>query len=171
MQVISFKHTALFKRGMWLSAAAVIACVLAPSILDGSLLRNPMPHLGAVCILSGFWLFFLWRTQIHRVADEVVDYEDHLKVRRGRIDENVPFSNISMADVSTNSGIHRITVRLRNPGKLGKEIVFLPQASLWSNLSGVQRVAISLTERANLEVVGYGESNEEPANGRPRRTG
>jgi hypothetical protein len=86
MQVISFKHTALFKRGMWLSAAAVIACVMAPSFLDGSLLRSPIPHLGAIGILGGFWVFFLRRTQLNRVADEVVDFEDHLKVRRGRTD-------------------------------------------------------------------------------------
>lgn len=149
MQVISFRHTILFKRGMWLSAAALIAFVMAPSVLDGSLLRSPIPHLGAVCILSGFWVYFLRRTQIHRVAEEVVDCEYHLKVRRGRIEEIIPFSNISMADVSTNSGIHRITVHLREPTKLGKAIVFLPQASLWSNLSGVQRLASSLTERAN----------------------
>jgi hypothetical protein len=173
MQVISFKHTALFKRGIWLSVAALIAFVLAPWVVDGSLLQDPIPPLGAVCILSGFLLYFLRRTQIHRVVDEVLDCEDHLKVRRGRIEEIIPFSNISTADVSTSGGIHRITVHLIDPAKLGKEIVFLPQASLWSSLSGVQRVAISLTERANQatgEVVGYRDSNEEPANGRPRRT-
>jgi hypothetical protein len=149
MQVISFKHTILFKRGMWLSAVALIAFVMTPWMLDGSLLRNPIPHLGAVGILSGFWVYFLRRAQIHRVAEEVVDCEDHLKVRRGRIEDIIPFSNISMADVSTNNGIHRITVHLREPTKLGKEIVFLPQAILWSNLSGVQRMASGLTERAN----------------------
>jgi hypothetical protein len=173
MQVISFKHTTLFKRGMWLTAAALIAFVLAPWVVAGGLLQDPMPHLGAVGILSGFWAYFLWRTQIHRTADEVVDCKDHLQVRRGRIEEIVPFSNISKADVSTNGGIYRITLQLRDPAKLGKAIVFLPQASLWSNLSGVQRVASGLTERANQaqrEVVGYGESNEEPVNGRPPRT-
>jgi hypothetical protein len=149
MQVISFKHTTLFKRGMWLSAAALIAFVMAPSIVDGSLLRSPIPHLGAAAILSGFWVYFLRRTQMHRVADTVVDCEDHLKVRRGRIEEVIPFSNISTADVSTSGGIHRITVHLRIPAKLGKQIAFLPQASLWSNLRGVQRVAVSLAERAN----------------------
>jgi hypothetical protein len=156
MQVISFKHTTLFKRGMWLSAAALIAFVMAPSIVDGSLLRSPIPHLGAVGILSGFWLYFLHRTQIHRVADAVVDCEDHLKVRRGRIEELIPFSNIATADVSTTGGIHRITVHLRNAAKLGKEITFLPQASLWSNLSGVRRVALSLAERANQASKGVG---------------
>jgi hypothetical protein len=148
MQVISFKNTALFKRGIWLSAAALIACVTAPFIQDGSLWRNPLPNLfgvGALCLFLGF---FLWKTQIHRLADEVVDCGDSLKVRRGTLEAIVPFSNIATADVSTSSGIHRITVRLRDPTKLGNKIEFLPQASLWSNLPAVQRVAAGLAERA-----------------------
>jgi hypothetical protein len=78
-----------------------------------------------------------------------MDCDDHLKVRRGRTEEIIRFSNVATADVSTSGGIHRITVRLRQPTKLGGQIEFLPQASLWSNLAGVKRVAAGLTERAN----------------------
>jgi hypothetical protein len=151
MQVISFKHTALFKRGIWLSAAALIACAAAPSALDGSLWRNPLPNLFGAGILGVFFGYFLWQTRIHRLADEVLDSEDGLKVRRGRIEETIPFSNISAADVSTSAGIHRIAIHLRVPAKLGRQIDFLPQASLWSNLSGVQRVALGLADRAKRE--------------------
>jgi hypothetical protein len=147
MQVISFKNTALFKRGIWLTAAALIACVTAPLVADGSLWRNPLPNLFAVGALCLFLGFFLWRAQIHRLADEVIDCVDSLKVRRGAREEIVPFSMIATADVSTGSGIHRITVRLREPTKLGSIIEFLPQASLWSNLPGVQRVAAELAQR------------------------
>jgi hypothetical protein len=149
MQVISFKNTALFKRGIWLTAAALIACTAAPFLLDGSLWRNPLPNLfgaGALCIVFGI---FLQKTQIHRLADEVIDCDAGLKVRRGRIEEMIPFSNISAAEVSSSNGIHRITVRLREPTKLGSKIEFLPQASLWSNLAKVQRVAVDLTDRAS----------------------
>jgi hypothetical protein len=45
--------------------------------------------------------------------------------------------------------MHRITLRLRESTKFGRQIEFLPQASLWSNPSGVQRVAMSLAERAH----------------------
>jgi hypothetical protein len=147
LQVISFRNTALFKRGIWLTAAALIACVTAPFMVDGSLWRNPLPNVFAVGALCLFLGFFLWKAQIHRLADEVVDCVDSLKVRRGAFQAIVPFSNIATADVSTSSGIHRITVRLRAPTKLGSTIEFLPQASLWSNLSGVQRVAAGLAER------------------------
>jgi len=99
--------------------------------------------------LDRVFVYFLRNTHIHLLADEVMDCDDHLKVRRGRTEEIIRFSNIATADVSTSSGIHRITVRLRQPAKLGGQIEFLPQASLWSNLSGVKRVAAGLAERAN----------------------
>jgi hypothetical protein len=149
MQVISFKNTVLLKRGIWLTAAALIAFVVTPPALDGSLRQNPASSLFAAGILCAFFVYFLWKTQFHRLADEVMDCADHLKVRRGRTEETIRFSNIATADVSTSAGIHRITVRLRQPTKLGGQIEFLPQASLWSNLAGVKRVAAGLTDRAN----------------------
>jgi hypothetical protein len=149
VRVISFKNTLLLKRGVWLTAAALVAFAVTPSALDGSLQKNPSSSLFVVGILCAFFVYFLWKTQIHRLADEVMDCDDHLKVRRGRTEETIRFSNIETADVSTSSGVHRITVRLRQPAKLGARIEFLPQASLWSNLPGVKRVAAGLTDRAN----------------------
>ncbi len=148
-QVISFKNTALFRRGMWLSAAALMAFVATPGVLDGSFQREPITHLIPLCMLGGFWVYFFWRMQLHRLADEVRDCEDHLEVRRGATEENIPFSNVSMASVSAGGGIHRITVHLNQPAKLGGQIEFLPQASLWSNRMAIERVASSLTDRAN----------------------
>ena len=83
------------------------------------------------------------------MADEVLDCGDHLRVRRGRVDEDIPFSKISAVEMSTQVGIHRLTVRLRELGRFGGRIEFLPQASLWSNPAGVRRVASGLAERAN----------------------
>jgi hypothetical protein len=136
MQVISFKNTVLFKRGIWLSAAALIACVAAPSLC-------------AVAIVGAFFVYFLKRTQIHRLADEVQDCGDHLRVRRGRTETMIRFSNIAIVDVAIGCGIPRITVRLLNPMKLGGRVEFLPQGSLWSSVSRVKRVAADLTDRAH----------------------
>jgi hypothetical protein len=156
MRVISFNRTRLFKRGIWLSAAALLAFAVIPGALDGSLRRNPAPSLFSVGILTVLFAYFLWQTQIHRLADEVVDGEDHLKVRRGALEQIVSFADIAAADVSTGGGLHRITVRLRQPTALGRQFAFLPQASLWSNLSAVQRVAASLTDRAHQANPGRG---------------
>jgi hypothetical protein len=148
VQNIAFKNTRLFKRGMWLSAAALIAFVVLPAVLDGTLAGNPMPRVFAVGVLVVCWVIFFWKTQIHRVADEVLDCGDHLQVRRGRVEEDIPFSKIVGAEMSTNVGIHRITVRLRELSRFGAKIEFLPQASLWSNPGRVRRVADGLAERA-----------------------
>lgn len=150
MRAISFKNTVLLKRGIWLTAASLIAFAVIPSALDGSLMQNPASSLFAVGILCAFFVYFLRKTHVHLLADEVVDCDDHLKVRRGRTEEIIRLSDIATADVSTSAGIHRITVHLLQPTKLGGQIEFLPQASLWSNLSGVKRVAAGLTNRANL---------------------
>jgi hypothetical protein len=150
MQAISFKNTRLFKRGIWLSAAALIAFVAAPSAVDGELWRNPAPSAIAIGLLCAALAYFFWRTQMHRLADEVLDCQDSLKVRRGRLEETIPLSNVSGAEVSSGGGFHRITVRLHKRSKLGGQVDFLPQASLWSNLSAIKGVALNLTERAAL---------------------
>ena len=148
MQVISFKNTRLFKRGIWLSAAALLAFAVTPAALDGSLLQHPAAGLVPVGILGACFAYFLWQTQFHRLADEVVDCGDHLQVQKGRTREVVAFSIIADAEVSSAGGLHRITVRLRKPTKLGGRFEFLPQASLWSSPARVQRVAVDLQDRA-----------------------
>jgi hypothetical protein len=78
MRLLSFKNTRLFKRGIWLSAAALIACVAAPLALDAGLRRNPLPSLSGVCALCVLLAYFIWNARIHRLADEVLDFGDHL---------------------------------------------------------------------------------------------
>jgi hypothetical protein len=147
-QVLSFKNTALFKRGVWLSAAALLAFVVAPAALNGELRSNPVPSSIAVSLFLAALVYFLWRTQVHRLADEVLDGQESLKVRRGRIEETVLLSNVSAVDVTSRGGFHRITIRLRERTKLGRRIEFLPQASLWSNVVAIKALALDLTERA-----------------------
>jgi hypothetical protein len=150
MQAISFKNTRLFKRGIWLSAAALVAFVAGPSAVDGQLWRNPVPSAIAIGLLCSALVYFFWRTQMHRLADEVLDCQDSLKVRRGRLEETIPLSNVSGAEVLSRGGVHRITVRLHERSKLGRQIDFLPQASLWSSLPAIKSVALNLSERALL---------------------
>jgi hypothetical protein len=150
LRVISFKNTRLFKRGIWLSAAALIAFVAAPSALDGQWLRNPLPGAIAIGILCAALIYFFWKTQIHRLADEVQDCGDSLRVLKGRRDETIPLSNVSAAEVSSSGGFHRITLRLRSRSQFGLRIEFLPQASLWSNISAIRSVAADIAERAKL---------------------
>jgi hypothetical protein len=149
MQVISFKNTALFKRGIWLSAAALLVFVAGPAAIDGRLWQNPAPSLIAVASLCALLAIFFWRTQIHRLADEVLDCHDHLKVRRGRAEEVIAFADVTSAEVSSEGGLRRISLKLRAHTYWGRKMEFLPQASLWSNPAAIERVAAALAERAN----------------------
>jgi hypothetical protein len=148
MRAISFKNTVLFKRGVWLSAAALIVFALVPSLVDGSLWRNPLPPLIVAALLGGFSAYWILRMRILGLADEVLDCEDYLTVRKGRTEYTILMANISTAAVSTFSGIHRITIHLREPSRAVAKFEFLPQASLWSHRPSVERVASSLTDRA-----------------------
>jgi hypothetical protein len=152
VRVISFKNTALFKRGIWLSAAALIAFVAAPSALDGNLWRNPLPSAIPIGILCAALIYFFWNTQIHRLADEVLDCGDRLKVRRGRVEATIPLSQVAGVEISSSGGFHRFTLRLKERSKLfGVGIEFLPQASLWSNLAALKALAQDLSERAHRQ--------------------
>jgi hypothetical protein len=148
MRLISFKNTVLLKRGVWISAAALIAYAAAPSLLNGELWSKPLVSLTPLCILAGFWVYFLRKSAYYRLADQVIDCEDHLQVRRGRSDAIIPIANIAEAEVATYFKIHRIALRLRQPSPLGDRIDFLPQASLWGNLPAIQQLAARLTARA-----------------------
>ena len=148
MQVISFEDTTLYKCGFWLSAAALVAAVAAPSFVDKSILNQPIVHIVPICILMGFWVYFLQRGRFFSIADEVVDCGDHLRVRRARMNVEIRFSNILTAEVSTAFRMHRITIHLRERTNLGKRVDFWPQASLWGNLFAVQQIAMDLADRA-----------------------
>jgi hypothetical protein len=149
MQVISFRNTALFKRGIWLSAAALLVFIAGPAALDGRLWQNPAPSLVAIAALCALIAIFFWRTQIHRLADEVLDCQDHLKVRRGRTEEVIAFADVTAAEVSGEGGLRRIRLKLHAHKNWGPKLEFLPQASLWSNPAAIDRVAAELAERAS----------------------
>lgn len=154
VQVISFRNTSLFKRGIWLSAIALILFVAAPSTLDGNLWRDPLPSAIAIGILCAALIYFFWNTQIHRLADEVIDCGELLRIRRGRVEETIPLSQVSAAEVTSSGGFHRITLRLKERSKLfGERIEFLPQASLWSNLAALKSLTQDLSERARRQSV------------------
>jgi hypothetical protein len=149
LRAISFKNTALFKRGIWLSAFALILFVAAPSALNGNWWRDPLPSAIAIGILCAALIYFFWNTQMHRLADEVLDCGDSLKVRRGRIEETIPLPRVSAVEISSSGGFNRITLRLKERSRhFSDRIEFLPQASLWSNLAALKALAQDLSARA-----------------------
>lgn len=148
MRIISFRDTALLKRGFWFGAAAVIAAVAAPAALDGSLVAAPLVHVTPLALLALFLAWVLARARILALVDEVIDCGDHLQVRRGSAQDLVPFAQVAAVDVVTAHRLHRVSLRLRTPTRFGSRIDFWPPASLWGNVGAVERFARDLAARA-----------------------
>jgi hypothetical protein len=146
VKIISFRETVLFKRGVVVSVLALIACTATPAFIGAA--AAFLPSLAATGAMAVVCTYFLYRTRTLALVDEVMDCEDHLKVRRGRREIAVSMTGILRAQISSASGIHRVTVRLRAPGELGSTLEFLPQASLWSNRPALDAMAGDLTARA-----------------------
>jgi hypothetical protein len=149
MQVISFRDTAMFKRGVWFSAAALIAFAATGPMVSGAMWTHPLVNSLPLCLIGAVCWFVLGKSRIHRFADEVVDCGNQLKVRRGTLEESLSFAEISTVEVSNFMGIPGVVVRLRDPGKQGGQVDFLPQAGLWGNPAALQNLAMNLATRAH----------------------
>lgn len=148
MQVISFRDTAMFKRGVWFSAAALIAFAATGPMVSGAMWSHPLINSVPLVLIGGLCWFVLGKSRLHRFADEVVDCGPQLKVRRGYVEESLSFAEIATVEVSNFMGIPGIVVRLRDAGKHGGRIDFLPQAGLWGNPAAQQNLAMGLATRA-----------------------
>lgn len=70
----------------------------------------------------------LFRKLLWDLADSVDESRDFLLVRRGSIEQRVAFANVLNISMSQFTNPPRLTLRLRTPGPLGDEIVFIPKA-------------------------------------------
>ncbi len=148
MRVISFRSTALFKRGAAFSVAALAAVVMAPSLAGDPGRQNMVANLASLAMLGVFCIYVLAKTHVHLLADEVTDAGDHLRVQRGRTVMAVPLADIGAVTVASGAGMHRIVLHLVAPSPLGPRIEFLPQAGLWSNPPAIERAAAALAQRS-----------------------
>lgn len=83
------------------------------------------------------------------LADDVLDEGQHLVVRRGAQSERIAISNIAEVNEPMFARQPRlITLRLVQPGKLGREISFAPAGDFASNPFSRSHIATDLTQRA-----------------------
>jgi hypothetical protein len=151
-QLISYHYSNRIKVGMWLGAAAIVVFVYVVQAASANSSDSYLIRVFPICISAFFWVFFLRRAGIGKLADEVKDCGDRLQIRRGKIDEVVPLSRVSLVEVSTLLGTMNV-VRLTflDNTALGDQIAFLPryergQAS-WS--TEASKLAQELTARIN----------------------
>ena len=77
--------------------------------------------------------YFLFRHLVWDLADEVRDGGSFLLVRNGGLEQRVELREVMNVGFSQFTNPRRITLKLRTPGVLGDEIVFLPTAQVRFN--------------------------------------
>ena len=71
-------------------------------------------------------MYAVMKLVVWDLADEVRDGGDYLFVRKGRIEERIPLSNIMNVSASTLVNPPRIELRLVEPNRLGDRVIFSP---------------------------------------------
>jgi hypothetical protein len=89
----------------------------------------------------------LFRKLVWDLVDEVRDGGSFLIVRKGSLEERVPLANVMNVSVSQYTNPRRLTLRLRNAGKFGDEIVFIPKSTFQINPFARNPVAEALIQR------------------------
>jgi hypothetical protein len=76
-------------------------------------------------VMAGFG-FIIMKMLVWDLADQVADGGDYLVVRNRGEEDRIPLSNIINVSASTLTNPPRVTLRLAEAGKFGKEITFSP---------------------------------------------
>jgi len=74
--------------------------------------------------------FLVMKALIFDLVDEVWDAGDYLVVKNKGEETSIRLEEIVNLNYSTFTNPKRATLRLRNPGRFGKEVAFLPKANV-----------------------------------------
>jgi hypothetical protein len=123
MKRISSRDTFFSKKVFPVLWFGLIACIAVAVAFEGKSANFSFLVGPAFMAIVGF---VLMKKLIWCLADEVYDCGDYLLVRKAGEEENVLLSNIMNVSATSMTNPPRITLRLVNPGKFGKEIAFSP---------------------------------------------
>jgi hypothetical protein len=135
MERISSGQTFFMKRVFpvfWLGFIGVGAVVAIPASFSHTVVppRGGPPAVVFVFLPLLMLIFgvVLFRKLLWDLADSVDESRDFLLVRRGSIEQRVPFASVLDVSMSQFTNPPRLTLRLRTAGPLGDDIVFIPKA-------------------------------------------
>jgi hypothetical protein len=145
MKRISSQWTFFYKRIFPLFWFGFLALFVI-SLLASRSNATPLPLL-AVPVFIALIGFMVFRRLVFDLADEVCDDGDALIVRKAGIEERVMLRNIMNVSFTTMSNPQRVTLMLRQPGGLGKEIAFMSPRTM--SLFGRSPLIDELIERVD----------------------
>ncbi|MGZ5095953.1 MAG: hypothetical protein ACXWCY_30315 [Burkholderiales bacterium] len=124
-----------------------LAFFLVTAVLTGIVERAPISV--AIPVFMAVVGFFVMKTMVWDLADEVYDCGDFLLIRNRGEEDRVPLSNIMNVNASTYINPPRITLRLVTPARFGNEIAFSPIAGLRLNPFAKNKIAEDLIVRVD----------------------
>ena len=129
MQRISSKTTTITKWVFPIFWFGVVTIILLAALFGRP--RGPdtfvMVIVPCVMLVIGF---VVMKALIFDLVDEVWDAGDYLVVKNKGEETTIRLDEIINVNYSTFTNPQRATLRLRNPGRLGKEVAFLPRANV-----------------------------------------
>jgi hypothetical protein len=126
MKRISSRSTSFYKRvfpAIWFGFLGLF--VLAGFFAHPATNAAPTALLIVPLVMAVFG-YVLFRRLLFDLVDEVWDDTDALIVRNAGAEDRVALGNIINIGYSMLTNPERVTLTLRNPSSLGKEITFLP---------------------------------------------
>lgn len=130
MKRISSRMTGFLKRGLPVLLLGLVAAVVGALALGSHATPVPWVVLVSLPVIVFAIVAVLLKMLVFDLVDEVHDAGDHLVVRKGDITERIPLAQIVNLSETVLVNPPRVTLTLRKPGRLGKEIVFSPMAPL-----------------------------------------
>ena len=94
--------------------------------------------------------FYLFKHMVWDLVDEAWESSDQLIFKKGKVTESIEFSNIKNISYTHLSNPERVTISLREPGKLGSEISFTPKRKNHIiSLYGKNKLVMDLIDRVD----------------------
>lgn len=90
--------------------------------------------------------YFVLRATVSDLIDEIYLDGDKLIVRNGRQEERIPLANLAEVSATRLRNPERVTLKLREPSRLGQTIVFVPTKRM--HLGSPHPIAAELMELA-----------------------
>ena len=146
MKRLSSFKTVVSKRIFPVLWFGIFALVSIGAVVDGKLSTQPLFFVGPVLAVAIGYLF--WRTLASDLADDVLDFGDHLVVKRGSTKDRIDLSNIMKVDASSNTSPERMTLHLVKPSRFGAFVSFNPVAGKHLNPFTKNSLAEDLMLRA-----------------------
>lgn len=148
MNRISARMIVFYK---WIAPATGLL-ILAVTSLQWSKSEGAWPWYFWVFLVAAAIVAAMHGVKMGRLADEVVDHGDYLRVRRGSIEESIPIADIEKISSSHAFRPARVTLLLRRPGRLGDRVSFIAREN-WLGVYVESAAVVELRQRIALKKI------------------